>query len=181
MDNRVSADFTMPLIICPEDLLKVENETTGLVDVWQWDFDAISNSSLEDPAPVQFPQNNIESYYNIRLIAHNNTLGCSDTAIKKLRVLNNCYIAVPTAFTPNGDGLNDYLYPNNAFKADNLKFSVFNRWGQLVFTTRNWQMKWDGKINGMPQGADIFVWYLEYTHRDTGQKVFQKGTTMLIR
>jgi gliding motility-associated-like protein len=181
MDNEVNADFTMPDIICPEDLLKVENESTGLIDVWQWDFDVISNSNQEDPAPVQFPHTNVETYYNVRLIATNNTLGCSDTMTKNLRVLNNCYIAVPTGFTPNGDGLNDYLYPNNAFKADNLKFSVFNRWGQLVFTTRNWQHKWDGRIKGVLQGSDVFVWYLEYTHRDTGQKVFQKGTTMLIR
>lgn len=181
MDNEVKAQFLMPDIICPEDLLHVTNETTGNVDAWQWTFGGINTSSQEDPADVLFPTTNVEAYYNIQLVAFNNSLGCSDTATKKLRVLNNCFIAVPTGFTPNGDGLNDYLYPNNAFKADKLKFSVFNRWGQLVFTTRNWMEKWDGKIKGQPQGADIFVWYLEYTHRDTGQKVFQKGTTMLIR
>lgn len=181
MNNEVKADFSMPDIICPEDPLVVKNESSGLIDVWQWSFDAISSTSDKDPLPVQFPTTNVEAYYNIRLITTNNTLGCSDTAIKRLRVLNNCFIAVPTGFTPNGDGLNDFLYPNNAYKADNLKFSVFNRWGQLVFTTRNWMEKWDGKIKGVLQGSDIFVWYLEYTHRDTGQKVFQKGTTMLIR
>ena len=100
---------------------------------------------------------------------------------KNVRVLNNCFIAVPTAFTPNNDGLNDYLYPNNAIKAENLQFNVYNRWGQLVFSTRDWQKRWDGKINGIPQGSGVYVWFLSYTHRDTGQKVFQKGTTTLIR
>jgi hypothetical protein len=62
-----------------------------------------------------------------------------------------------------------------------LRFSVYNRWGQLVFTTRDWRAKWDGKINGITQATGVYVWMLEYTHRDTGQKMFQKGTTTLIR
>jgi len=96
-------------------------------------------------------------------------------------VLDNCFIAVPSAFTPNGDGLNDFLYPNNALKAINLEFKVFNRWGQLVFESRNWQEKWDGKIKGIPQTTGVYVWFLRYTHTDTGRNVFQKGTTTLIR
>jgi gliding motility-associated-like protein len=96
-------------------------------------------------------------------------------------VLDNCFIAVPTGFTPNGDGLNDYLYPNNALKAINLDFKVYNRWGQLVFGSHDWQQKWDGKIGGIPQAPGVYVWYLRYTHRDTGKKIFQKGTTTLIR
>jgi gliding motility-associated-like protein len=100
---------------------------------------------------------------------------------KQLTVLDNCYIAVPSAFTPNGDGLNDFLYPNNAIKADNLEFRVYNRWGQLVFLSRDWTQKWDGKVKGLPQNTGVYVWFLSYTHRDTGEKVFQKGTTTLIR
>jgi gliding motility-associated-like protein len=96
-------------------------------------------------------------------------------------VLDNCLIAVTSAFTPNGDGLNDYFWPHNALKADNLEFKVYNRWGQLVFNSSNWQQKWDGTINGIPQPPGVFVWFLSYTNRDTGKKVFQKGTVMLIR
>lgn len=181
MDNEVKADFQMPDIICPEDLLRMENTSAGQIDSWLWTMGSIATSTLETPLPQQFPRNNIESFYNIKLKATNNTLGCTDSITKKLRVLNNCFIAVPTAFTPNNDGLNDFLYPNNAFKADHLEFKVYNRWGQLVFSTRNWQEKWNGKINGLPQAPGVFVWFLRYTHRDTGQSVFQKGTTTLIR
>lgn len=180
-DNEVKAGFEMPPIICPEDPLNVINTCSGQVDAWHWSFDRISTSTDENPGPVFFPQNNREMYYNIKLVAINNTLNCRDSVKQMLRVLSNCFIAVPTAFTPNGDGLNDYLSPNNAFKADNLLFSVFNRWGQPVFTTRNWQDKWDGKIKGVPQGSGVYVWFLSYTHRDSGQKIFQKGTVTLIR
>ncbi|MDP4260882.1 MAG: gliding motility-associated C-terminal domain-containing protein [Bacteroidota bacterium] len=181
MNNEVKAGFNMPDIICPEDPLMVVDSSKGQIDAWFWSFGNVNSSTSKTPAPQYFPQNNIESYYLIKLKVANNTLGCTDSASKQLRVLNNCFIAVPTAFTPNNDGLNDYLYPNNAIKAINLEFKVYNRWGQLVFSTHNWQEKWDGKINGLLQAPGVFVWFLSYTNRDTGKKVFQKGTTTLIR
>ncbi|MBL7738584.1 MAG: gliding motility-associated C-terminal domain-containing protein [Chitinophagaceae bacterium] len=181
MDNEVIAGIDMPDVICPEDLFIAKDTSAGLIDNWQWSFGNIASSTLQNPPPVQFPQNNIESYYIIKLRVTNNTLGCTDSISKQLRVLNNCFIAVPSAFTPNGDGLNDFLYPNNALKAKDLEFKVYNRWGQLVFSTRNWQEKWNGKINGIPQAPGVFVWFLKYTHISTGQPVFQKGTTTLIR
>ncbi len=181
MNNEVKAGFDMPSIICPEDPLIVVDSSKGIIDAWSWSFGNISSSSLQTPAPQYLPQTNIETYYVIKLKVSNNTLGCSDSISKKVRVLNNCFIAVPSAFTPNNDGLNDFLYPNNAIKAENLEFKVYNRWGQLVFSTNDWQKKWDGKIGGIPQSPGVFVWFLRYTHINTGQKVFQKGTTTLIR
>ena len=181
LDNEVKVDFKMPDVICPEDPLIIENTSTGLIDTWKWNFDILHSSPLKTPDPFYFPANNIESIYTIKLVATNNAIGCSDSMSKKLKVLDNCFIAVPTAFTPNGDGLNDFLYPNNALKADNLEFKVFNRWGQLVFSSRNWQEKWNGKIKGIEQASGVYVWFLNYTHYDTGKKVFQKGTTTLIR
>ena len=69
----------------------------------------------------------------------------------------------------------------NAYKADNLEFRVYNRWGQLVFETKDWTRKWNGTINGNPQAAGTYVWMLQYTHHDTGQHFSLKGTTVLIR
>lgn len=181
LDNEVIANFDIPAVICPEDPLILENLSTGLIDDWRWNFDVLTRITQQDPAPFYFPATNVEANYTIKLVATNTTLGCSDSLSKTLKVLNNCFIAVPTAFTPNGDGLNDFLYPHSAIKADNLQFKVYNRWGQLVFSSRNWQDKWNGKVNGIEQNAGVFVWFLEYTHRDTGKKVFQKGTTTLIR
>lgn len=181
LDNEVKVDFKIPDVICPEDPCTPENLSTGLIDTWRWDFGILRTISLQHPDAFYFPMNNIESNYIIKLVATNSNIGCSDSMSKVLKVLDNCLIAVPTAFTPNGDGLNDFLYPNNALKADNLEFKVFNRWGQLVFSSRNWLDKWNGKIKGIEQNSGVYVWFLNYTHRDTGKKVFQKGTTTLIR
>jgi gliding motility-associated-like protein len=95
--------------------------------------------------------------------------------------LGSGYIAVPSAFTPNADGLNDWLGPLNALKADDLRFRVFNRMGQLVFETKDWTRQWDGNINGVLQDTGIYAWLLSFTHHDTGEKIFMKGTTLLIR
>lgn len=181
LDNEVIADFNIPPIICPEDALVPENLSKGLIDTWRWSYDVLATYTQQQPAAYNFPAINKERNYVIKLVATNDALGCSDSTSKPLKVLANCYIAVPTAFTPNGDGLNDYLYPTNAIKADNLRFQVFNRWGQRVFSTSNWQVKWNGKVNGIDQDSGVYVWFLEYTHRDTGQRIFQKGTTTLIR
>lgn len=181
LNNEVRASFTMPDIICPEDPLEVTNTSTGIVTSWLWKYDVTGSSTLKDPPPYLFPARNVEAYYTVKLLAYNSTLGCADSARKTVRVLDFCLIDVPTAFTPNNDGLNDYFHPHTAFKADNYDFRVYNRWGQLVFQTRNWQDKWDGRFGGLLQNPGVFVWMLSYKHRDTGKDVFRKGTVTLIR
>ena len=88
---------------------------------------------------------------------------------------------MPTAFTPNNDGLNDYLYPLNAYKANNLHFMVYNRFGQLIFHSEDWTKKWDGKLKGIQQPSGVYVWTLAYDDADTKKHIFKQGTTVLIR
>ncbi|RYY14634.1 MAG: gliding motility-associated C-terminal domain-containing protein, partial [Chitinophagaceae bacterium] len=142
LDNEVKANFTMQDILCPEDPLIVENLSTGLVDNWKWNYGLLRTIQQHHPDPFYFPASNTENDHLVKLVATNTTFGCSDSISKKVKVLKSCFIAVPSAFTPNNDGLNDFLYPTNALKADNLTFKVYNRWGQLVFSSRNWQDKW---------------------------------------
>jgi gliding motility-associated-like protein len=180
LDNEVKANFTTESIICPEDPLAVINTSTGQVDTWLWQYDVVGTSNLKDPPPFLFPTINREAYYTVRLICSNNTLGCSDTLRKTLTVLDHCFIDIPTAFTPNNDGLNDNFGPHNALKTTNYHFRIFNRWGQPVFESRNWRDRWDGKIKGVIQTTGVFVWMLSYT-TPAGQQVSRKGTVAVIR
>lgn len=89
-------------------------------------------------------------------------------------------IFVPTAFTPNGDRLNDFLVPITAGISELEFFRVYNRWGELVFSTTEVGKGWDGRISGREQGSDTFVWYVK--GRDyTGKAIFKKGNSTLIR
>lgn len=181
LDNKVVAGFEIAPVFCPEDVVKPVNTSTGTVHQWQWNFGNSIVSTQQTPQPFHYPITSRDIIYTVTLTASNTAMNCKDSISKRVQVLGNCFIAVPTAFTPNGDGLNDFLNPNNAIKADDLLFRVYNRIGQLVFETRDWTRKWDGKINGVMQQTGVYAWTLTYTHHDTGEKIFQKGTTVLIR
>lgn len=181
LDNQLKARFTLPAELCPQDMAIFVDSSIGHITAWNWDFSNGSTSNDRVPLPQRYALVTRDQQTTIRLIVQN-SLPCYDTAYRSMTVLYNCYIDVPTAFTPNGDGLNDYLYPLNAYKARNLEFKVYNRWGQEVFATKDWTRKWDGTIKGLAQApGGVYAWYLTYTHADTGKKYALKGTTVLIR
>jgi gliding motility-associated-like protein len=180
LDNELKAKFEASAVVCPGDFALFKDNSIGKILQWNWDFGNGNISNLQQPQPQVYPYSNIIRDVPVRLIVTNN-LSCNDTAVQIIKVVGNCYIAVPNAFTPNGDGLNDFLYPTNAYKAKDLQFKVFNRFGQLIFYTTDWTRKWDGTFKG--QGADpaTYVWILQYTNIDTGKRIEQRGSTILIR
>jgi gliding motility-associated-like protein len=110
-----------------------------------------------------------------------NSAGCYDSAFVKVTVFKtNPYVFVPTGFTPNGDGLNDEIRPIAVGVKQINYFSVYNRWGELVFKTSVNGKGWDGKIAGVPQGSNVFVWMVSAIDY-TGKPIFLKGTVTLIR
>jgi len=182
LDNFLDAKFENTAVACPGDPAIFKDKSVNRVVAWNWDFGNGTPSSLQEPPPQFYPvgNNNTIRDVPVKLIITND-IGCSDTATGSIRVVGNCFIAVPTAFTPNGDGLNDYLFPTNAYKAKDLYFAVYNRSGNKVFETKDWTNKWDGTYKGSPQDPGTYVWFLYYTHTETGQKMEQKGATVLIR
>lgn len=180
LDNELKAAFEAPEFLCPRDSAIYRDESTGNILHWNWSFGNGSNSILKSPPAQSYSAPLTDQEYNIRLIVTNNH-GCTDTAVKKVKLVSSCYIDIPSAFTPNGDNLNDYLYPLNTYKADNIIFRVYNLYGQKVFEATDRLKKWDGTLNGEMQGSGTYVWTLEYIHTDTGRAFHLKGTTTLIR
>ena len=181
LNNELKAAFEGTAVVCPGDAATfTNNSSNNLNPTWAWNFGNGNISTLQTP-PAQFylASNNTQDIL-VQLIVTNN-IGCSDTANNTIRVVGNCYIAIPKAFSPNGDGLNDYLYPTNAYKSKNLLFIIYNRGGQKIFETHNWENKWDGTFKGNPQDPGTYVWMLHYTNIETGKTVNLKGTTVLIR
>ena len=89
-------------------------------------------------------------------------------------------IFVPTAFTPNNDKRNDLLKPIPVGIATLESFKVYNRYGQLVFSTSIAGQGWDGRINGIEQNTGTYAWYVQGTDY-LGKKISKKGTSTLIR
>jgi gliding motility-associated-like protein len=116
--------------------------------------------------------------YNV-LIRTNN--GCIDSASVTVHVFKtDPRIFVPTAFTPNNDGKNDVFNFIGVGISSIEYFRVYNRWGQLVFSTTINSRGWDGKIGGKEQGSGTYAWLVKGTDF-TGKVVFAKGTVTLIR
>ena len=106
--------------------------------------------------------------------------GCKGEGYVKIRVYKGPDIYVPTGFTPNNDGVNDKFIPYPVGIKSYSYFRVFNRWGQLIFSTKNMNDGWDGKIAGKEQAAGVYVWNIEGRTKDN-RIILKKGTVTLIR
>lgn len=93
-----------------------------------------------------------------------------------------CYdeLLLPTAFTPNRDGLNDIFKPVNDISVKQYSMKVYSRWGQVIFTSNDMRKGWDGMVNRSEQPTGVYVWEIAYTGK-TGVKHTIHGTVMLIK
>jgi len=176
-DSILKAIIDGPDVVCPDNVVLFKDTSLGKINSWYWNFGNGNTSDLRKPPAQHYPSNN--SFFSVYLTIADSA-GCEQSVKKIIKSVNNCFIAVPSAFTPNNDGLNDFLYPLNAYKATNLVFKVFDRWGHLVFETNDWTKKWDGTLEGLPQPTGVYVWMLTYKDADR-KNIFLKGTTALIR
>jgi gliding motility-associated-like protein len=130
--------------------------------------------------------NGIGTITDTYAIAVTSTDGCkaSDTVVVYV-ACDKANLYVPTAFTPNNDGVNDYFLPiTRGYKIIN-KMIVYNRWGQKVFEKNNFtpnvqNLGWNGLYNNIPMETQAYVWYVEATC-DLGEKISAKGTVVLMK
>lgn len=132
----------------------------------------LNNPSIANPTSVL--QNSIVYILTTTLN------GCSDTDAINITVLKGPAIYVPTGFTPNCDNLNDLFLPHY-YGIKRLYFlNIYNRWGQLIFTTNNMLIGWNGNFNGVQQPIGIYIWTLKA--EDLSGKIYEmKGITNIIR
>lgn len=147
---------------------------------YYWDFGDGSTSTEKSPQHL-FPKSGT---YNVELVTYNNA-GCADTASQDVTETIIPHLAMPNAFTPNGDGINDYIAPR-AFGVVKINFRVYNRWGQLVFESNDPQIAyiqnkgWNGKFHGKPQPMDVYAYTLHIVFND-GTETTKQGSIALIR
>ncbi len=145
---------------------------------YQW-FPGTWLNNPRIPNPTGLYDGSVDSVRYKLLVS--DAAGCTDSSFMTVRVFRTVpYIFVPTAFTPNGDGLNDVVRPIGVGIEKIEFFSIYNRWGQLVFTTSVNGAGWNGKVGGVLQGSNTYAWMVSAIDY-TGRKLFLKGTTTLIR
>ncbi len=105
----------------------------------------------------------------------------SDAIAVRYSECDHCILA-PTAFTPNGDGLNDQFRVTVRCEMKNYSLMIFSRWGQTVFATTNINDGWDGYINGSPANVGVYFYYIEGEPAiETIGEIKEKGDITLIR
>lgn len=150
------------------------------VNIWSW----------TPPTGLDFPNtNNPVGHLTWELVGDRitymvtakNPTGCSGVDSITVRIFRTgADIFVPSAFTPNGDGKNDFARPICVGIKQLNYFRIYNRWGQLVYSTNQMEQGWDGNISGQQQRSDAFVYIAEGIDFN-GNTVFRKGTITLIR
>jgi gliding motility-associated-like protein len=114
------------------------------------------------------------------VVAARSSEGCADTADITLTVVLADDIYIPDAFTPNADGRNDFFRVMGGGRYKTWHLQVFNRWGELVFSSKDRLSGWNGTSNGKPQATGAYV-YLLQAETTSGNKIVRKGTVVLIR
>lgn len=132
---------------------------------------------LSDPNinnPIATPRDNV-TY----TVTATNDAGCEaiDSVAIKLNPIDGIY--VPTGFTPGNDGRNDIFRPIMGNQYTLVEFSIYNRWGQRVFSTKVYGKGWDGKLNGEIQSGNVYVWFVNAID-PLKKKVEKKGMVTLI-
>ncbi|PSK95146.1 gliding motility-associated C-terminal domain-containing protein [Taibaiella chishuiensis] len=116
----------------------------------------------------------------VTAVSENN---CKDTAELDIIILPSSEIFVPTAFSPNGDGMNDYFVPRFIRDHKIVDFSIFNRWGQRIYNRAYMQQLgdgWDGSYNGVK--CDLGTYYYTLTVENLqGEQQTLKGDFALVR
>jgi len=120
--------------------------------------------------------------YEVMLIA-NNTGNCADTARLSVIVKGETIIYIPNAFTPDGDEHNNTFMPvfTAGFDPQNYLFTVYNRWGEVMFESKNTEFGWDGTYHEQKCKEGEYIWTIWYKDPETDKKNTLTGHFTLLK
>lgn len=163
--------FNAEIVVLPGQSATLSPVITGDIQQYQWSPpDGLSNTTIANP--VVSPAKN--ATYELKVVS---TDGCEGSG----KVVVSIYkkILLPNAFTPNDDIRNNIfrIPPGTTFQLQ--RFSVFNRWGEMIFTTNDISKGWNGLYKNILQPMGVYVYSI--SGLDQNKKVEVKGTVLLIR
>jgi gliding motility-associated-like protein len=134
------------------------NQSSSDVNYWYWNFGDGTNLSPSTISPEHLFPHVVAGNYTVTLIVHNAD-GCYDTVAHEIVIQPEFAFFIPNAFTPNGDGINDYFY-GSGVGIVTYDLWIFDRWGNMIFHGLNLSDKWNGKANNGSDMAqiDTYVW-----------------------
>mgnify|MGYP001223306396 CR=1 FL=1 len=171
-----SADeYTFYLSNTPTQFNSINND----IDItdWIWDFGDNNTSNLENPTHLYLEPG---SYYVTLTVI--DEMGCENAITKEIIVLQDYYSYTPDIFTPNDDGINDVFSPSlKNIDMNSYNLLIFDRWGNLIFETSNYNEGWDGKLkNGTLLKSDVYSYKINY-NTNLGIEKEETGRLIMAR
>jgi len=143
-----------------------------------WNFDSLGISLIANPS---FTFQDTGTFRISQIVLHPS--GCSDTAFATISILPFINFFVPNAFTPNDDGLNDDFIPKGSFEGIRAySFTIWNRWGDQIFETNDYEVGWNGQRNNTGEIASpgVYAFLIKYID-PLGKEQVVKGYCTLLR
>lgn len=179
--GRIMADFiTVPASECvnmlsPEVQL-IDMSEGGESGFWLYGDGSMANYLSANALSHIY---NDVGTYTITLMIENSG-GCQATASKEVCVVYATRIVAPTAFSPNGDGINDVFRLRTLAVAD-FQLSIYNRWGEKVFFTSNQDDGWDGTFKDKRCPLDVYMFVVNYRNLERNKMEVYSGNLTLVR
>ncbi|MFT5725561.1 MAG: gliding motility-associated-like protein [Bacteroidia bacterium] len=134
-------------------------------DSWEWNFGDGGFDMTKNPIYAYSAKGN----YDVQLIA-NNGFNCPDTIVKTITVHSFPFYWIPNAFSPgNNDNINDGFGLNTTSSVSEYRLSIYNRWGEKIFESKDLSITWDGNYMGTKVQSGVYM-YLMY-FRDSDMKL----------
>lgn len=176
---RPEADFKVNPTLVPvfDTEVSLTNTSDGEKYV-EWYF-GDSLGYLGNQIDYVLPDKELRTH-EICLKAYTNPV-CYDSICKLVEVYGDL-IYVPNSFTPNKDGTNDFFFPSTyGLQDDGFEFMIFDRWGELLFSTKSKEKGWDGTHKGILCKEDVYVWKLKGVVDKTKERVTEYGHVTLLK
>jgi gliding motility-associated-like protein len=180
--NLVKADFfyNSTELTSLNTEAQFENHSSE-ADFYIWDFGDKTPNSYEESPFHQFELFEAGTY-EVKLIAANE-FDCSDTIVKTVLIREELIFYIPNAFTPDGDEFNQTFKPifSSGFNPFDYVISIYSRWGDVIFESRDSNVGWDGKYNGKFVQAGIYNYKVQFKETSTTQQKYQVGHVNILR
>ncbi|MDT8308799.1 MAG: gliding motility-associated C-terminal domain-containing protein, partial [Bacteroidales bacterium] len=148
---------------------------------WQWDFGEPA-SGVNNYSNLQNPYHEYldPGMFTVWLVV-SDSIGCTDSTSKNVIIEDVPLIYVPNAFSPDGDGVNDIFNPRGYLNDwEFYEFSVYNRYGQMLFITNDPLEGWDGTCMDEMSPSGVYAWLVHVKHKRSKEIIVLKGTVTLL-
>lgn len=160
----VAAFSTNPSVIEQDDSeISLNEVSTGQINGWNWDFSfegGTSTSAAQNPTfPIPLGTSG-DITISLRVTDAN---GCQDSTTTIISVLESSTVYIPNCFTPDGDENNNTFIPviSEVFDDQNHVLNIYNRWGELLFQSKDKKIGWDGSYKGLLQPNGVYTYSVE--------------------